>query len=58
VLYRGGDVFGPVVNIAAQVASLTRQDTIRVDEAMATAVGDADRGVHPVAAGATPRSEP
>ena len=42
VLYRGGDVFGPVVNIAAQVASLTRQDTIRVDEAMATAVGDAE----------------
>jgi len=42
VLYRGGDVFGPVVNIAARVASLARQDTIRVDEAMATALGDAD----------------
>jgi len=42
VLYRGGDVFGPVVNIAARVASLARQDTIRVDEAMATALGDTD----------------
>jgi len=31
-----------VVNIAARVASLARQDTIRVDEAMATAVGDAE----------------
>jgi len=42
VLYRGGDVFGPVVNIAARVASLARQDTIRVDEAMATALRDAE----------------
>jgi len=42
VLYRGGDVFGPVVNIAARVASLARQDTIRVDEAMATALGDCE----------------
>ncbi len=42
VLHRGGDVFGPVVNIAARVASLARQDTIRVDEAMATALDDAD----------------
>jgi len=42
VLYRGGDVFGPVVNIAARVASLARQDTIRVDEAMATALGDVE----------------
>jgi len=42
VLYRGGDVFGRVVNIAARVASLARQDTIRVDEAMATALGDVE----------------
>ncbi len=42
VLYRGGDVFGPVVKIAVRVASLARQDTIRVDEAMATALGHAE----------------
>jgi len=29
VLYRSGDVFGPVVNIAARIASLARQGTIR-----------------------------
>jgi adenylate cyclase len=41
VLYRGGDVYGPVVNIAARLASLARKGTIRVDHGMATALGDA-----------------
>lgn len=41
VLYRGGDVYGPVVNIAARLSSLARKGTIRVDHAMATALGDA-----------------
>ena len=41
VLYRGGDVFGPVVNIAARLASLARKGTIRVDQAMATELDDA-----------------
>ena len=40
VLYRGGDVYGPVVNIAARLSSLARKGTIRVDHAMATALGD------------------
>ncbi len=43
VLHRGGDVFGPVVNIAARLASLARKSTIRVDQAMATALGDAEQ---------------
>ncbi len=40
VLYRSGDVFGPVVNIAARIASLARQGTISTDTAMATALAD------------------
>ncbi len=43
VLHRGGDVFGPVVNIAARIAGLAHQDSIRVDDAMATALGDTDQ---------------
>lgn len=35
VLFRGGDVYGPVVNVAARLSSLARKETIRVDEAMA-----------------------
>lgn len=42
VLFRGGDVFGPVVNIAARIASLARQGTIRTDQAMATELGDTE----------------
>ena len=42
VLFRGGDVFGPVVNIAAHIASLARQGTIRTDQAMATELGDTE----------------
>jgi len=38
VLSRGGDVFGPVVNVAARLASLARRDTIRVDQALAEAL--------------------
>jgi adenylate cyclase len=41
VLDRGGDVYGPVVNIAARLASLARKGTIRVDQAMATELHDA-----------------
>jgi len=40
VLHRSGDVFGPVVNIAARIASLARPGTIRTDTAMATALAD------------------
>ena len=41
VLFRGGDVYGPVVNIAARLSSLARKGTIRVDHAMATELADA-----------------
>jgi len=43
VLDRGGDVFGPVVNIAARLASIARKGTIRVDQAMATELDDAEQ---------------
>lgn len=43
VLDRGGDVFGPVVNIAARLANIARKGTIRVDQAMATELGDANQ---------------
>ena len=41
VLDRGGDVYGPVVNIAARLANIARKGTIRVDQAMATELADA-----------------
>ncbi len=41
ILHRGGDVFGPVVNIASRMTGLARRGTIRVDEAMANALGEA-----------------
>lgn len=41
VLFRGGDVYGPVVNIAARLSSLARKETIRVDQAMAAELHDA-----------------
>ena len=43
VLDRGGDVFGPVVNIAARLANVARKGTIRVDQAMATELADAEQ---------------
>ncbi len=43
VLYRGGDVYGPVVNVAARLSSLARKGTIRVDPAMADELGDAQQ---------------
>lgn len=41
VLYRGGDVYGPVVNLAARLSSIARKGTIRVDHAMADELADA-----------------
>jgi len=41
VLDRGGDVFGPVVNVAARFANIARKGTIRVDQAMANELADA-----------------
>ena len=41
VLDRGGDVFGPVVNVAARLANIARKGTIRVDQAMATELAEA-----------------
>ena len=41
VLDRGGDVFGPVVNIAARLANIARKGTIRVDQAMANELAGA-----------------
>jgi len=41
VLDRGGDVFGPVVNIAARLANIARKGTIRVDQAMAHELAEA-----------------
>ncbi len=32
-----------MVNIAARIAGLARQDSIRVDDAMATALGDTEQ---------------
>ena len=43
VLDRGGDVYGPVVNIAARLASLARKGTLRVDPAMATELDGAQQ---------------
>ena len=43
VLDRGGDVYGPVVNIAARLASLARKGTVRVDQVMATELDDAEQ---------------
>ena len=43
VLYRGGDVYGPVVNIAARLANLARKGSVRVDQAMATELADAEQ---------------
>ena len=43
VLDRGGGVFGPVVNVAARLANIARKGTIRVDQAMATELADANR---------------
>ena len=41
VLDRGGDVYGPVVNVAARLASLARKGTVRVDQAMAAELAGA-----------------
>ncbi len=41
VLHRGGDVYGPVVNIAARLSNLARKGTIRVDQAMAAELAGA-----------------
>ncbi len=43
VLYRGGDVYGPVVNIAARLANLARKGTIRIDQAMATELSGSEQ---------------
>jgi len=43
VLNRAGDVYGPVVNIAARLSSLARKGTVLIDAAMATQLADADQ---------------
>ena len=43
VLSRGGDVYGPVVNVASRLCSLARKGTIRVDHGMATELGDVEK---------------
>jgi adenylate cyclase len=43
VLFRGGDVYGPVVNVAARLSSLARKETIRVDQELADALAGADQ---------------
>lgn len=43
VLYRAGDVYGPVVNTAARLSGLARKGTVRVDQGMATELADAEQ---------------
>lgn len=43
VLERGGDVYGPVVNVAARLSSLARKGTIRVDQALAGELAGAEQ---------------
>lgn len=43
VLYRAGDVYGPVVNIAARLCSLARKDTVRVDQELAARLREAEQ---------------
>lgn len=43
VLYRGGDVYGPVVNVGARLSSLARKQTIRVDQALAAELEGAEQ---------------
>lgn len=43
VLNRGGDVYGPVVNIAARLSSLARKGTVRIDPGMAAELAGADQ---------------
>lgn len=45
VLDRGGDVYGPVVNVAARLSSLARKGSIRVDQAMATELAESPQFV-------------
>jgi adenylate cyclase len=40
VLHRGGDVFGPVVNLASRCTSIARPGTVVVDRELAAELGD------------------
>jgi adenylate cyclase len=62
VLHRLGDVYGPVVNVAARLTALARPTAILADGALAAEIGSLDgyrlRALRPVAVRGYPRLRP